>query len=77
MKKREPSIELFRLCLMVGICWLHACCQGKFASDFPTNVLGICIPGFVLITGFLVRPFHFPKHCGCIVLWHTHVSLYH
>lgn len=61
MKKREPSIELFRLCLMVGICWLHACCQGKFASDFPTNVLGICIPGFVLITGFFGATFSLSK----------------
>lgn len=59
---RNASIELLRLLLMLGICALHASCQGKFSTrGFPTNILQVCVPCFVFISGYYGIRFSWKK----------------
>lgn len=57
-KKRDPSVELLRLCMMFGIVLLHIITQdGYFLKDSfvvrgVTNILSTCVVGFVFISGY-------------------------
>lgn len=51
-KTRDPVIELYRILLMFGICWLHCICQGMWRGMWPRWVLSACVPGFVFISGY-------------------------
>lgn len=59
--KRNCSVELYRICLMLGIVWLHVVNQGPYRHVFPSNVLLACVPGFVLITGYFGAHYRLSK----------------
>lgn len=59
--KRDPGIELYRICLMFGICLLHCVCQGMWRGIWPCNLLGFCVPGFVFISGWFGIKFSLSK----------------
>ena len=59
--KRNPSIELYRIFLMFGICLLHCVCQGKWSGIWPCNLLGFCVPGVVFISGYFGVKFSLSK----------------
>ena len=59
--KRNPSIELYRILLMFGICWLHCLCQGAWCGMWPRWVLSACVPGFVFISGYFGVKFSVSK----------------
>ncbi len=71
--KRDANIELFRILLMLGICWLHCCQQGGgFAETMNIYYLmRPCVVGFVFISGwFGIRP-GWKKFARIIVLGAT------
>lgn len=51
---RDPRIELFRCCMMFGICLLHALDQGGYADSHRglDNLMTPCVDGFVFISGY-------------------------
>ena len=59
--KRDPGIELYRICLMFGICLLHCVCQGKWRGIWPSQLLSFCVPGFVFVSGYFGIRFSFSK----------------
>lgn len=59
--ERNSAIELYRILLMFGICWLHCVCQGRWSGLWPRYALGFCVPGFVLITGYFGVDFKLSK----------------
>lgn len=50
--KRNPSIELYRVGLMFGICLLHSISFGPFKCAWASNILASCVVGFVFISGW-------------------------
>ena len=52
--KRNPSIELFRVLCMFGVCLLHALDQGGFADAHRglDNLLWPSVVGFIFISGY-------------------------
>ena len=60
-KTRDPVIELYRILLMFGICWLHCLCQGAWQGMWPRWVLSACVPGFVFISGYFGVKFSVSK----------------
>lgn len=57
--KRDPTIELFRVLLMFGICLLHV--QTAAGGGRLTSVLVSCVPGFVMISGWFGIRFSWRK----------------
>ncbi len=51
-KERNNSIELLRDLLMLGICILHSCGLGGYATGWLCNLLMPCVPCFVFISGY-------------------------
>lgn len=52
MAKRNDSIEVFRVLLMFGICFLHAVSQGDFYCHTLVKILCPAVCGFVFISGW-------------------------
>lgn len=49
---RNPNVEVYRCCLMFGICLLHAVGFSGHYRPCITNPLVACVDGFVLISGY-------------------------
>ena len=52
MAKRNDSIEVFRVLLMFGICFLHAVSHGDFYCHTLVKILCPAVCGFVFISGW-------------------------
>lgn len=74
--KRDPSIELYRVFLMLGICVLHAAYASMETFHWLDTGLAWCVDGFVFITGYFGCRFDWRKivrlnltalWCGLIV----------
>lgn len=50
--KRNFVIDVYRVCLMFGICLLHAITQGGHNVSWAGNLLHWCVPGFMFISGW-------------------------
>lgn len=50
--KRNSVIDVYRVCLMFGICLLHAITQGGHNVSWASNILQWCVPGFIFISGW-------------------------
>ena len=59
--KRNPSIELYRVGLMLGICLLHSISFGLFKCAWVSNILASCVVGFVFISGWFGVKFSWYK----------------
>lgn len=59
--KRNPSIELLRSLLMLGICMIHVVGMGQYSQRWLANLLKICVPGFVFISGYFGIQFSWRK----------------
>lgn len=59
--KRNPSIELYRVGLMFGICLLHLISFGSVRCAFVSNILASCVVGFVFISGWFRVKFSWMK----------------
>lgn len=59
--KRNPSIELYRVGLMFGICLLHTLGFGAFRCVWASNILASCVVGFVFISGWFGVKFSWMK----------------
>lgn len=80
MKTRNPSIEFFRVLMVLGICWLHAittCLRVPSPLSRVNYFLYPCVVGFVFITGWfgvsfslkrLMRLYGTAVYCG-ILAW--------
>ena len=62
--KRDNSIELLRILLMFGICMIHVVGKGAYSQRWLANLLKICVPGFVFITGYFGIKFSWSKLSG-------------
>ncbi|MEG2062290.1 MAG: acyltransferase family protein [Kiritimatiellia bacterium] len=49
---RNSSIELYRVCLMFGICLLHCAYHGGYRQELVVDLLRFCVDGFVFISGY-------------------------
>ena len=58
---RNPSIELYRVGLMFGICLLHSMSFGLYGSAFAGNALASCVVGFAFISGWFSVKFSWWK----------------
>lgn len=61
MKERNSAIELLRILLMFGICMIHVVGKGAYSQRWLANLLKICVPGFVFITGWFGVKFSWKK----------------
>ena len=61
MKERNSAIELLRILLMFGICMIHVVGKGAYSQRWLANLLKICVPGFVFITGWFGLKFSWQK----------------
>lgn len=61
MKQREYSIELFRIVMMFGICFLHAISFGRLGTPIYDSAAMFCVNGFVLISGYFGCKFRISK----------------
>ena len=52
VKTREASIELLRVLLMFGICFLHSVSAGPLNRAWVANVFMPCVGGFAFISGW-------------------------
>ena len=59
--RRNPSIELFRVFLMFGIVLLHVGRFGENATCFPSNICFMCVPGFMIVSGYFGIKFKLSK----------------
>lgn len=59
--KRNPSIELYRIFLMLGICTLHAVYATLGSFHWLDTGLAWCVDGFVFITGYFGCRFDWRK----------------
>lgn len=58
---RNPSIELYRVGLMFGICLLHSITFGPYKCVWASNILESCVVGFVFISGWFGVKFSWRK----------------
>lgn len=61
MKERNRAIELLRILLMFGIVMIHVIGKGAYSQRWLANLLKICVPGFVFITGWFGLQFSWRK----------------
>ncbi len=66
VKKRESSVEVYRCCLMFGICMLHAVNFSECGYAWLKNIFMPCVDAFVFISGWFGCRFSFMK---IIRLW--------
>ena len=69
LKKRDASIELFRICIMLGICLLHV--HTIIMHDFGsilTRSLMACVPAFAFLSGWFGIRFSLVKVVRLFVL---------
>lgn len=66
--KRNPSIELYRALLMLGICLLHGFSQGAFVYVWPARLLSVCLTAFVFISGWYGIRFSWKKAIGLVLI---------
>ena len=59
--KRDFVIDVYRVCLMFGICLLHAITQGGHNVSWAGNMLQWCVPGFMFISGWYGIKFSIDK----------------
>lgn len=81
MKERNNAIELLRVLLMFGIVLIHVVGKGAYSRNWLANLLKVCVPGFIFITGYygvrfswakLIRLYGvglFAALCGAIGWW--------
>ena len=50
--KREFSMDMYRVCLMFGICLLHSITHAVYTTAWVANMLSWCVPGFMFISGW-------------------------
>lgn len=50
--KRNPSIELYRIALMYGICLLHSITMGNHNVPWAANILCSCVVIIGLVLDF-------------------------
>lgn len=58
---RNAAIDVFRSCLMFGICMLHSISVCGHGASWLSNCLSWCVPAFVFITGWFGLQFSFMK----------------
>ena len=57
VQRRDSSLDLLRIIMMLGICAIHAVHQGPIPTPRWSCLLDVCIGGFVFLSGwFGVRP---------------------
>ena len=61
MKERNSAIELLRILLTFGIVMIHVVGKGAYSQRWLANLLKICVPGFVFITGWFGVKFSWQK----------------
>ena len=61
MAKRNQSVEVYRCCLMFGICLLHAVGFSGYEHKWLANVLCPCVNAFVFISGWYGCRFNLKK----------------
>ena len=49
---RNKNLEVYRVALMFGICFLHCVSQGGHVRTWLANILLSCVDGFVFISGY-------------------------
>lgn len=59
--ERNCSVELYRVLLVFGICFLHSVSQGIYKIGWLVNSLLFCVDGFVFITGYYGASFKWSK----------------
>ena len=59
--KRDRAIDICRVCLMFGICLLHAISQAGHNIAWAANMLMWCVPGFMFISGWFGIKFSIGK----------------
>ena len=59
--KRDCSIDVYRVCLMFGICLLHSITQAGHNVAWAANMLSWCVPGFMFISGWFGIKFSIAK----------------
>ncbi|MBR4523484.1 MAG: hypothetical protein IKO64_04540 [Kiritimatiellae bacterium] len=60
--KRDASIELYRVAMILGVCFLHSITFGKLSpTPIYDSVCMFCVVGFVLITGWFGCRLHVRK----------------
>ena len=59
--ERNYGVELFRVLLVWGICFLHSVSQGIYTMGWLVNSLLFCVDGFVFITGYYGTSFKWSK----------------
>ncbi len=79
MIRRDSNLDLYRLILMFGICFLHSITVGDFNRPWLANIFLASVNGFVFITGWygsrfapskIIKLYGTALFCGMIVyLW--------
>ena len=61
--QRNASLELFRIVMMLGICWLHCSQQGGLFQEtrWIYRDMRPCVVGFVFLTGYFGMSFKLSK----------------
>lgn len=68
-KPRDTSVELYRVSLMFGICFLHCITQSGLNRHLWLGfILRSCVDGFVFITGFYGLKFKLSKLLGLFAI---------
>lgn len=58
---RDARIELYRICLMIGIVFLHVGYMTTGSFSWQNNIFRWCVDGFVLISGYFGVRFSLKK----------------
>lgn len=61
MNRRDASVELYRILLMFGICFLHANTFSGHVVPWLANLFAPCVDGFVFLSGFYGIRFRLSK----------------
>lgn len=78
MKHREYSVEVFRIIMMFGICFLHAISFGRLGTPIYNSAAMFCVNGFVLISGYFGCKFRISKVISlyAVAAWCIAVGLF-
>lgn len=68
MKRRETNIEIYRVLLILGICFLHGFSQGAYVYVKTSRIFSLCLAGFVFISGWYGIRFSWKKVLGLILI---------